>query len=91
MPSNSLERMGEIMHVLHGDIQRAMELYTTEHSPYARRTYIRTFFAMIDGLTFQLKQVALERESEGSELFRHCLLTMVAAAAVSISPRHPEH
>jgi hypothetical protein len=57
--------MGEIMRVLHSDVQRAMELYTAEHSPYARRTYIRTFFAMIDGLTFQLKQVALEREREG--------------------------
>jgi hypothetical protein len=65
MPPNSLERMGEIMRVLHSDVQRAMELYTAERSPYAQRTYIRTFFAMIDGLTFQLKQVALERESEG--------------------------
>jgi hypothetical protein len=175
--------MGEIMRVLHGDVQRAMELYTAERSPYARRTYIRTFFAMIDGLTFQLKQVALERESEGfvsfspserdqlledtkfvrapdnirlsleclaraygsnfrpaygnhrwgslkraigirhgithpkkledleisdaelktlleggqwyrdnlNELFRHCLLTMVAATAASSSPKHPEH
>jgi hypothetical protein len=183
MPPNSLERMGEIMRVLHGDVQRAMELYTAERSPYARRTYIRTFFAMIDGLTFQLKQVALEREREGfvsfspserdqlledtkfvrapdnirlsleclaraygthfrpaygnhrwaslkraigirhgvthpkkledldisdaelkilmeggqryrdnlSELFRQCLLTMVAAAAASISPKPPEH
>jgi hypothetical protein len=183
MPPNSLERMGEIMRVLHSDVQRAMELYTAERSPFARRTYIRTFFAMIDGLTFQLKQVALERECEGfvsfspserdqlredtkfvrapenirlsfeclaraysadfraaygnhrwaslkraigirhgvthpkkledldisdvelktlleggqwyrdnlNELFRHCLLTMVAAAAISISPKHPEH
>ena len=46
MPPNSLERMGEIMRVLHGDVQRAMELYIAERSPYARRTYIRTFFVI---------------------------------------------
>lgn len=65
MPSNSLERMVKIMGVLQSDTQQAQDLLTTERSPYARRTYVRTFFSMIDGLTYQLKQLALERESEG--------------------------
>jgi hypothetical protein len=65
MPLNSLERMAEIMKVLDSDVQKAGKLLNTEHSPYARRTFIRTLFAKLEGLTFQLKQIALERENEG--------------------------
>jgi hypothetical protein len=62
---NSLDRLGEIMRVLVSDTDRAGELLGTENSPYARRNYVRTFFAMIEGLTFQMKHVALERENHG--------------------------
>jgi hypothetical protein len=63
-PSN-FDRLGEIMRILVSDTDRAGGLLSTENSPYARRTYVRTFFAMVEGLTFQMKQVALERESQG--------------------------
>jgi hypothetical protein len=66
---NSIERLGEIMKVLVSDTDRARTLLSTENSPYARRNYIRTFFAMIEGLTFQMKQVALERENQGFVTF----------------------
>jgi hypothetical protein len=69
MQLNSLRRMVEIMHILQSDTHRAVKDFIAERSQYTRRTYIRTFFAMIDGLTFQLKQLALERESEGFVIF----------------------
>ncbi|MHB1077722.1 MAG: hypothetical protein ACYCZG_17105 [Thiobacillus sp.] len=50
---------------LMSDVENAKRLDTDFYSEaFIKRTYIRSFFAMIEGVIFQLKQIALQANSE---------------------------
>jgi hypothetical protein len=51
------------------DVMTAKKAYEQEDTPYARRVYVRMICSAIEGLTFSMKQVALESPSARNRVF----------------------
>jgi len=52
-------KLKEVYGILADDVEAARKLGQSDPSPFAHRTLIRTHFALIDGLSYQLRRVAL--------------------------------
>ena len=50
----------EILNVLYEDVDFAERMWKDQDSQFWRRTFIRSVFALIEGFTYSLKQVALQ-------------------------------
>jgi hypothetical protein len=55
----ALDKSLEILNVLRADVREAGEMLATGYSNFRLRTYLRTFFALVEGSTFALKQLIL--------------------------------
>jgi hypothetical protein len=59
--------MFQMIEVLEQDVLKAQEYLIKEDNPFRRRNLIRTFFALVEGSIFGLKQIALNTELSLSE------------------------
>lgn len=51
------------------DVEAAKKLDTAQYpEAFIKRTYIRSFFSMIEGVTYQIKQISLEANKEANIL-----------------------
>jgi hypothetical protein len=55
----AVESLLGLLLALSADVTMAQAARTQADTPYARRVYVRTMFAAIEGLTFSIKQVTL--------------------------------
>lgn len=55
----SVNELKAVWSVLNGDLDLAVEYGRTANTPYAQRALIRAFFAAVEGLSYQLRQVTL--------------------------------
>jgi hypothetical protein len=65
----ALAESKDILNVLYEDVDLAERMWKQQDSQFWRRTFIRSVFALIEGFTYCLKQVALEASKKfGIEL-----------------------
>jgi hypothetical protein len=57
--SEAINEMKAIWSVLDSDIELALEYGRVADTPYAQRALVRAFFAAVEGLSYQLRQVTL--------------------------------
>jgi hypothetical protein len=63
--NQSTDALWEMLGALHQDVTQAYTNLSGEDTPYNRRACVRTAFASIEGITFFLKQAALQTEKAG--------------------------
>ncbi len=56
----------DILKLLYEDVELAERMWREQDSQFWRRTFIRSVFALIEGFTYRLKQVALEASKKFS-------------------------
>jgi hypothetical protein len=56
----------DIFKLLYEDVELAERMWSEQDSQFWRRTFIRSVFALIEGFTYRLKQVALEASKKFS-------------------------
>lgn len=57
--ADAIDELKRIFAVLKNDLDRARELGLADPSQYALRTLFRTYFAFVEGIAFQLRQITL--------------------------------
>ena len=55
----AVNQLKEVYGILSADMDAVMVYGTAHPTPFAHRTVVRTFFSMVEGLAFQMRQVAL--------------------------------
>lgn len=61
-PMNRAEAVSQLKNVwaiLSSDLDAAIQYGRKDNTPYAQRTMVRTWFALVEGLSYQLRQVTL--------------------------------
>lgn len=66
--AKSVEELKRVFVVLANDLEFSLALGRVEPNQFAHRTLIRTFFAYVEGLAFQLRQVTLATLADTSYL-----------------------
>jgi hypothetical protein len=59
-----VDDLGQMLSLLFDDVKQCKVQLETEDSQFGRRVYVRTVFALIEGLTFQMKQIVLKMHDE---------------------------
>ena len=57
--ADEVDRLKDIFRILNGDVDEAMAYGRSNPSEFAHRSLVRAHFALIEGLSFQLRQVTL--------------------------------
>ena len=55
----SVEELKAIWKILDEDLDQAVKYGQSDNTPYAQRALVRTFFAAVEGLSYQLRRVTL--------------------------------
>jgi len=71
--------------ILVEDVEKAIEEGKKKASPYIRRTYLRAFFALVEGLNYQLKQICLQFCKYNTNLFTFKELSLLHESSYSIN------
>ena len=70
--------------ILQKDVEKAVEEGKREASPYIRRAHIRAFFALVEGLIYQLKQICLQFSEYDDKLFIYSELALLREESYEI-------
>lgn len=62
--AEAVKELGDVFTILNGDLDTALAHAIKQDDQYARRTLYRTYFAFVEGLAFQLRQVTLASLAE---------------------------
>lgn len=62
--SDAVNQLQQVWNILANDLDEILVYGRTNPSPFAHRTLVRTHFALIEGLSFQLRQVTLATLTE---------------------------
>lgn len=62
---DALQQYKDLLDILMADCMAASLQFAEGHTPFARRTVVRTVFALVDGATFSMKQYVLAVHAEG--------------------------
>jgi hypothetical protein len=57
--TEAVDQLKQVYTILNGDVNAAVEYGNTKPSPFAERMLVRAHFALVDGLSYQLRQVTL--------------------------------
>lgn len=57
--TTAVQQLKDVYRILSSDMDAAVAHRGASPSPFADRTLVRTFFSLVEGLTFQLRQVTL--------------------------------
>jgi hypothetical protein len=57
--SEAVNRLQDVFRILNADLDEALAYGRSNPSPFAHRSLVRTHFAMIEGVSFQLRQITL--------------------------------
>jgi len=57
--AEAVQQLKDVYRVLSTDMDSVMAYVTANPTPFAHRTLIRTYFSLVEGLAFQLRQVTL--------------------------------
>jgi hypothetical protein len=74
--SAAVEELKHVYAVLGADLDLALELGRRDPGPFALRTLFRTYFAFVEGLAFQLRQVTLA-SLENTDFLTHAELAIL--------------
>ena len=55
----AVDQLKDVYGILSADMDAVMVYGTTHPTPFTHRTVVRTFFSMVEGLAFQMRQVTL--------------------------------
>lgn len=55
----AVEQLKDVYRILSADMDAAMAYTAAHSSPFSHRTVVRTFFSLVEGLAFQLRQVTV--------------------------------
>ena len=55
----AVEQLKQTWAILNSDLDAAVEYGRIDNSPYAQRALVRAFFAAVEGLSYQMRQVTL--------------------------------
>ena len=76
--------MKRTFNILQQDVEKAVEEGKKEASPYIRRAHIRSFFALVEGLTYQLKLICLQFSENNDMLFTYSELALLREESYEI-------
>lgn len=57
--ADAVDQLKKVYRILAEDMDAARELSVKSPSPFSHRTLVRTYFSLVEGLAFQLRQVTL--------------------------------
>ena len=84
---SAIIEMRAVFEVLSNDIEEIREYGKSNKSEFAERTLLRTHFAFIEGMTHQLKLVALCAASEHPSIFTSKELTVLKEEQYSLNKK----
>lgn len=94
MEENYLKKLAEsfaFFGILHDDLQNAKAYLNSNDSQFARRTYIRTLFAFIEGNSFRLRQLALSAHNHRTSCFTNEEIVMLEEKNISVKSNGEVH
>jgi hypothetical protein len=74
--NEAVDQLKSVWTVLSADLDCAVAYGQEDNSPYAQRALVRTFFAAVEGLSFQLRQVTIA-SLEGTDFLSTAELTLL--------------
>jgi hypothetical protein len=57
--ADAVENLKDVYRILSADMESAIAYSAAHSTPFAHRTIVRTFFSLVEGLAFQLRQVTV--------------------------------
>ncbi len=67
--AEAVKELKETFSILHGDVEEVISLHGDEMEAFHVRMMIRTYSALIEGLLYQMRQVAINSEKEDHAVF----------------------
>jgi hypothetical protein len=61
---SALNELRDLYEILISDVRECTDVIQKQDTQFARRTFVRSVFAFVEGVVFRLKQMALEASSE---------------------------
>lgn len=88
--ADAVDQLKRVFTVLIKDVDEAVAYGRTNPSPFAHRTLVRTHFALVEGLAYQLRQVTLA-SLEGTELLTLVEVAILKEERYALNAKgHPE-
>lgn len=83
----AVKELKAVFKLLSDDVEEIRQYGQSNKSDFAHRTMFRTHFAFIEGMTFQLKQVALSFDAEHSGVFSSEEISMLKDESYSLNKK----